>query len=81
MPSEKVNSNNEINDDLFEQYSSQEIKSSLNSNIQKLFITTNVKQYMVFNKSDFIFELNFLKNKILITNEDNFHKANFKSSK
>ena len=46
LPFEKVNSNNEINDDLFEQYSSQEIKykSSLNSNIQKLFITINVKK-------------------------------------
>ena len=75
LPSEKVNSNNEINDDLFEQYSSQEIKSSLNSNIQKLFITTNVKvTYSRFHKPDFIFELNFIKNKILFTNEDNFTK-------
>ena len=74
LPSEKVNSNNEINDDLFEQYSSQEIKSSLNSNIQKLFITTNVKQTRNLNRTNFTFELNFLKNKILITNEDNFTK-------
>ena len=86
LPSEKVNSNNEINDDLFEQYCSQKIKYklSLNSNIQKLFITTNVKEIdSVFNvektdfyvsKPDFIFELNFIKNKILITNEDNFTK-------
>ena len=78
LPSEKVNSNNEFNDDLFEQYSSQEIKykSSLNSNIQKLFITTKVNKEYGFNlnKPDFTFELNFIKNKILITNEDNFTK-------
>ena len=78
LPSEKVNSNNEINEDLFEQYSSQEIKykSSLNSNIQKLFITTNVKEERNrnLNKPNFIFELNFIKNKIRITNEDNFTK-------
>ena len=78
LPPEKVNSNNEINNDLFEQYCSQEIKykSFLNSNIQKLFITTNVKQEINWNlnKSDFIFELNFIKNKILFTNEDNFTK-------
>ena len=77
LPSKKVNSNNEINDDLFEQYSSQEIKykSSLNSNIQKLFITTNVKESdLAISKQDFIFELNFIKNKILFTNEDNFTK-------
>ena len=78
LPSEKINSNNEINDDLFEQYCSQEIKykSSLSSNIQKLFIITNVKQerYGNLNKPDFTFELNFIKNKILITNEDNFTK-------
>ena len=77
LPSEKVNLNNEINDDLFEQYSSQEIKykSSLNLNIQKFFITTNVQEiYPDFKKPDFIFELNFIKNKILITNEDNFTK-------
>ena len=76
LPLEKVDSNNEINDDLFEQYSSQEIKSSLNSNIQKLFIRTNFKKErnINLNRTDFIFELNFLKNKILITNEDNFTK-------
>ena len=78
LPSEIVNSNNEINNDLFEQYSSQEIKYklSLNLNIQKLFIKTNVKKEKNknLNKSDFIFELNFIKNKILITNEDNFTK-------
>ena len=77
LPTEKVNSNNEINNDLFEQYSSQEIKykSSLNSNIQKLFITTNVIDINSdVSKTDFIFELNFIKNKILITNEDNFTK-------
>ena len=75
LPSEKVNSNNEINDDLFEQYSSQEIKSFLNSNIQKLFIITNVKiTDSDVSKPDFIFELNFIKNKILFTNEDNFTK-------
>ena len=78
LPSEKVNSNNEINNDLFKQYCSQEIKykSSLNSNIQKFFITTNVKKErnINLNRTDFTFELNFIKNKILITNEDNFTK-------
>ena len=78
LPFEIVNSNDEINDDLFEQYSTQEIKykSSLNSNIQKLFITTNIKKETIsnFKKPDFTFELNFIKNKILITNEDNFTK-------
>ena len=77
LPPEKVNSNNEINDDLFEQYFSQEIKykSSLNSNIQKLIITTYVKKTgSDVSKSDFTFELNFIKDKILITNEDNFTK-------
>ena len=38
LPSEKVNSNNEINNDLFEQYSSQEIKYKppLNSKHSKI---------------------------------------------
>ena len=78
LPTEKVNSNNEINDDLFKQYSSQEIKykSSLNSNIQKSFMTTNVKQERNrnLNKPNFIFEINFIKNQIQITNVDNFTK-------
>ena len=34
------------------------------------------KHKQVLNKPDFIFELNFTKNKILITNEDNFTKLN-----
>ena len=77
LPSEKVNSNNEIDDELFEQYFNQETKqkSSLNSNIQKLFIS-NDNQFDLSNisKPDFVLELNFIKNEIQVTNEDNFTK-------
>ena len=76
IPSEKVNSNTEIDDDLFEQYFNKEsIKSSLNSNIQKLFITNSKELFSLnFSNPDFTYELNFIKNKILITNEDNYTK-------
>ena len=78
LPLEKANSNKEINDDLFEQYGQTENRdsSSINSNTIKRFITNNFQQKMSFTDSDpdFILELNFLKNRILITNEDNFFK-------
>ena len=79
LPSENDNSNNEINDALFEQYCNQIQKdyNSLNTNIQKLFIENNLKRDdsgFKKKKPDFKFELNFLKNKIKITNEDNIIK-------
>ena len=76
LPFKKGNSNTEIDDDLFEQHSSQvSVKSSLHSNIRKLFIINNYKVGMSnIAKPDFVFELNFIKNQVLITNEDNFTK-------
>ena len=83
LPSENGNSNIEINDGLFEQYCNQiqniDYSSPSNSNIQKLFIINNLKKELFSNKEknnepDFTFELNFLKNEIKITNEDNIVK-------
>ena len=78
LPLEKANSNKEINDDLFAQYEKTEntVSSSMNSNTIKRFITNNIHREESFADSDpdFILELNFLKNKILVTNEDNFFK-------
>ena len=74
LPSE--NGNSEINNDLFKQYYKQEsVKSSSFSNVQKLFIMIdNELFYLNVTKPDFIFKLNFIKNKILLTNEDNLTK-------
>ena len=80
LPLERIKSNKEIDDDLFEQHYKQienmDHKSTKNLNSQKLFITNNVKRKKPFAYSDpdFRFELNFVKNRILITNEDNFFK-------
>ena len=83
LPSENENSNSniEINDGLFEQYCNQiqnnDYSSPSNSNIQKLFIINNLKKEDSGSKNtnpDFTFELNFLKNEIKITNEDNIVK-------
>ena len=47
----------------------------MNSNIQKLFITNYYKEDLLNTSNlDFIFELKFIKNKILLTNEDNIVK-------
>ena len=81
LPSENENLNNEINDGLFEQYCNQiqniDYSSPSNSKIQKLFIINNLKKDDSGPKNknpDFKFELNFLKNEIKITNEDNIVK-------
>ena len=83
LPSENGNSNIEINDGLFEQYCNQiqniDYSTPLNSNIRKLFIINHLKkEYFNYkekkNEQDFTFELNFLKNEIKITNEDNIVK-------
>ena len=85
LPSENENENSnvEINDGLFEQYCNQiqnsDYSSPLNSNIQKLFIINNLKEetFRHWDRGDgpdFTFELNFLKNEIKITNEDNIVK-------
>ena len=81
LPSEKVNLNNEINDDLFKQFFDQETRKFQhnfheNLNIKRIFITTNIKKSdnSIALEPDFKFELNFIENKILITNENNFTK-------
>ena len=82
LPSKNGNSNIEINDGLFEQYCNQiqniDYSSPLNSNIRKLFIINNLKKEKGLGinntKPDFSFDLNFLKNEIKITNEDNIVK-------
>ena len=80
LPLERIASNKEIDDDLFEQHYKQienmDHKSTKNLNSQKLFITNNVKikKTDTYSDLDFRFELNFVKNRILITNEDNFFK-------
>ena len=83
LPSENENENSniEINDGLFEQYCNQiqniDYSSLFNTNIQKLFIINNLKKEqssLKNNDPDFTFELNFLKNQIKITNEDNIVK-------
>ena len=80
LPLERIKSNKEIDDDLFEQHYKQienmDHKSTKNLNSQKLFITNSVKKEILLTYSypDFRFELNFVKNRILITNEDNFFK-------
>ena len=81
LPFKNENSNIEINNGLFEQYCNQiqniDYSSPSNSNIQKLFIINNLKKEDSGFKNmnpDFTFELNFLKNEIKITNEDNIVK-------
>ena len=90
LPLERIKSNKEIDDDLFEQHFKQienmDHKSIKNLNSQKLFITNNlgrrsilcvkkkIKIYCAYSGPDFTFELNFVKNRILITNEDSFFK-------
>ena len=81
LPLERKKSNKEIDDDLFEQHYKQienmHQKSTKNLNSQKLFITNNVRRKFYdyfYPDPDFRFELNFVKNRILITNEDNFFK-------
>ena len=71
------NSTNEIDDELFEQYHHKHVKykSATNSNFLRLFITINFQRALSFAaKPGFKFELNFITNRILITNEDNFTK-------
>ena len=79
LPLERIKSNKEIDDDLFEQHYKQieniYRKSTKSLYIQKLFITNNVKRedmYYPYSDLDFRFELNFVNNRILIKNEDNF---------
>ena len=81
LPLERIKSNKEINDDLFKQHYKQienmHLKSTKNFNSQKLFITNNVKREkhgedISYSDSDFRFEPNFVNNKILVTNEDDF---------
>ena len=80
LPLERIKSNKEIDDDLFEQHykkiENTDHKSTKSLNSQKLFITNTVKieKSLAYSNPDFRFELNFLKNRILITNEDNFLK-------
>ena len=81
LPLERIKSNKEIDDDLFEQHykkiENTDHKSTKSLNSQKLFITNNIKSEISsidYSNSDFRFELNFVKNRILITNEDNFFK-------
>ena len=79
LPLERIKSNKEINDDLFEQYERTENTddSSMNSNTIKRFITNKFhreESRLADPDPDFRFELNFLKDRILITNEDNFFK-------
>ena len=78
LPLERIKSNKEIDDDLFEQHYKQienvDLKSTKSLNSQKLFITNNVitKMLNAYSDPDFKFELNFVKNRILIKNEDDF---------
>ena len=79
LPLEGIKSNKEIDDDLFNQHYKQiennDHKSTKNLNSQKLFITNNVEteKYGI-SHPDLRFKLNFVNNRILITNEDNFFK-------
>ena len=79
LPLERTKSNKEIDEDLFEQHYKQienmDRKSTKNLYIQKLLITNDVEieEYSTF-QPDFIFELNFVNNRILIKNEDCFFK-------
>ena len=79
IPPEKEYLNNEINDDLFEEYFKQNIDfdSPTNSQIVRFFIRTNIKENKVksLNGPDFEFELNFLKSVIKYTYKISFTKV------
>ena len=78
IPPEIEYLNNEINDDLFEEYFKQNIDfdSPTNSQIVRFFITTNIREkFKSFNGPDFEFELNFLKSLIKYTYKISFTKV------
>ena len=78
IPSEKENLNNEINDDLFEQYFKQnnDFDSPTNSRTVRVFITTNIKNaFSVLDGPNFKFELNFFKSVMKYTYKISFTKV------